>query len=448
MSATNSQTKLELLREALDSGTLNTARRMLQALHPAEIGDILESLPQEKRNFVWELVDLDSEGDVLLEVNDEVRAGLIQEMGAAEIVAATDGMEVDDLADIIADFPEAVTQQVLRSMDQRDRERLESVMVYAEDTAGGLTNTDTITVRTDVTIEVVIRYLRLRGEIPEHTDSLFVVNRFDEYLGQVDLTELLTKDQDCTVAEVMRTDVEAIKADVPAGTVAKMFEDLDLISAPVVDDKGRLLGRITVDDVLDVIREEAEHSLMSMAGLDEDEDMFAPVFISARRRAVWLGANLLTAFLAAWVVDRFEATLEKTVILAVLMGVVASMGGIAGSQTLTLVIRGIALGQVEKSNARFVLTKEIAVGFLNGLAWAAVVASVVVLWFGRWDIAAVIAAATTINLLVAALAGVSIPLALKRAGVDPALAGPVMLTTITDVVGFVAFLGLAAAFLT
>ncbi len=448
MSAANSQTKLELLQNALDSGTLNTARRMLQSLHPAEVGDILESLPQEQRYFVWELVDLDSEGDVLLEVNDEVRAGLIQEMGAEEIVAATDGMAVDDLADIIADLPEAVTQQVLRSMDQRDRERLESVMVYAEDTAGGLTNTDTITVRTDVTIEVVIRYLRLRGKIPENTDSLFVVNRFDEYLGMVDLTELLTKDQNCTVAEVMRTDVEAIQADTPEGTVAKVFEDLDLISAPVVDDKGRLLGRITVDDVVDVIREEAEHSLMSMAGLDEDEDMFAPVITSARRRAVWLGANLLTAFLAAWVVDRFEATLEKAVILAVLMGVVASMGGIAGSQTLTLVIRGIALGQVEKSNARYVLTKEIAVGFLNGLAWAAVVAVVVILWFGRWDIAAVIAAATTINLLVAALAGVSIPLALKRFGVDPALAGPVMLTTITDVVGFVAFLGLGAAFLT
>ena len=333
-------------------------------------------------------------------------------------------------------------------MDQRDRERLESVMVYAEDTAGGLTNTDTITVRTDVTIEVVIRYLRLRGEIPENTDSLFVVNRFDEYLGMVDLTELLTKDQNCTVAEVMRTDVEAISAETPEGAVAKIFEDLDLISAPVVDHKGRLLGRITVDDVVDVIREEAEHSLMSMAGLDEDEDMFAPVFSSARRRAVWLGANLLTAFMAAWVVDRFEATLEKAVILAVLMGVVASMGGIAGSQTLTLVIRGIALGQVEKSNARFVLTKEIAVGFLNGMAWAIVVASVVVFWFGRWDIAAIIAAATAINLLAAAAAGVSIPLMLKRMGVDPALAGPVVLTTVTDVVGFVAFLSLGAAFLT
>lgn len=442
------QTKLELLREALDSDTLHDVRRTVQALHPAEIGNILESLPQAERLIVWELVEPDNEGDVLLEVNDEVRAGLIEKMDTDDILAAADGMEVDDLADLIIDLPEAITKEVLRSMDQRDRERLESVMAYAEDTAGGLTNTDTITVRTDVTVEVVLRYLRLRGEIPETTDSLFVVNRFDEYLGVLELTRLLTVDPHQTVAEIMRTDVEGIPADTPQSSVAKLFEDLDLISAAVVNDKGKLIGRITVDDVVDVIRDEAEHSLMSMAGLDEDEDMFAPVITSARRRAVWLGANLITALLAAWVVDRFEATLEKAVILAVLMGVVASMGGIAGSQTLTLVIRGIALGHVEKSNARFLLTKEIAVGFLNGMAWALILGGVVALWFDRWDIAAVIAAATAINLLVAALAGVSIPLVLKRLGVDPALAGPVVLTTITDVIGFMAFLGLGAIFLT
>lgn len=448
MTVNTHQTKLELLREALESDTLHDVRRTVQALHPAEIGGILESLPQAERLIVWELVDPDSEGDVLLEVNDEVRAGLIEKMDTENILAAAGGMAVDDLADLISDLPEALTKEVLRSMDQRDRERLESVMVYAEDTAGGLTNTDTITVRTDVTVEVVLRYLRLRGEIPENTDSLFVVNRFDEYLGVLELTRLLTEDQHRTVAEIMRTDVEGIPADTPQSAVAKLFEDLDLISAAVVNEKGKLLGRITVDDVVDVIRDEAEHSLMSMAGLDEDEDMFAPVIASARRRAIWLGANLITALMAAWVVAKFEATLEKAVILAVLMGVVASMGGIAGSQTLTLVIRGIALGHVEKSNARFLLSKEIAVGFLNGMAWALILGAVVALWFDRWDIAGIIAAATAINLLAAALAGVSIPLALKRLGIDPALAGPVVLTTITDVVGFMAFLGLGAVFLT
>lgn len=441
------KTKLELLRLALESGTNQNVRRTVQALHPAEVASILESLPQTERLIVWELVSKDDEGDVLLEVNDEVRAGLIDNMETKEILAAVDGMEVDDLADFVADLPETLTRQVLRSMDQKDRQRLEAVMAYPEDSAGGLTNTDTITVRTDVTVEVVLRYLRLRGEIPEHTDALFVVNRFDEYLGIVELTTLLTVDQHKTVADVMRRDVQGISADTPENLVAKQFEDFDLFSAAVVDDQGKLLGRITVDDVVDVIRDEAEHSVMSMAGLDEDEDMFAPVIISARRRAVWLGANLITALLAAWVVDHFEATLEKAVILAVLMGVVASMGGIAGSQTLTLVIRGIALGHVERSNARFVLSKEIAVGFLNGMAWAFIVAAVVVVWFGRWDIGGIIAAATAINLLVAALAGVSIPLILKRFGIDPALAGPVVLTTVTDVIGFTAFLGLGALFL-
>jgi len=308
-------------------------------------------------------------------------------------------------------------------------------------------NTDTVTVRPDVTLDVVQRYLRLRGHLPDRTDMLFVVNRYGQYLGSLGLANLLVSDPVATVAELMDTSVEGIVATVSASEVARRFEERDLVSAPVTDEDNRLLGRITVDDVVDVIREEAEHSLMSMAGLDEDEDMFAPVVTSARRRALWLGVNLATAFVAAGVVGLFEATIDQVVALAVLMPVVASMGGIAGGQTLTLMIRGLALGQVEKSNARWMMSKEIAVGILNGIFWALVIAAVVMLWFRSWQIGAVIAMAITINMFVAAISGVAIPLLLRRLGIDPALAGNVILTTVTDVVGFFAFLGLGAMLL-
>jgi magnesium transporter len=303
-------------------------------------------------------------------------------------------------------------------------------------------NTDTVSVRPDVTLETVLRYLRMRGDIPDNTDSLFVVNRHDRYLGVLDLAALLTEDPERTVGEVMDTEVVGIAPATSTSEVASLFEDRDLLSAAVVDADGRLLGRITVDDVVDVIRDEAEHSVMSMAGLDEEADMFAGVVPSARRRGVWLGVNLGTAFLAAWVVGIFEATIEHIVALAVLMPIVASMGGVAATQTLTLMVRGIALGQVERANARWLLTKEVAVALLNGVAWATVVAAVAFLWFRSWKIAAVIFAAMVVNLFAAALAGVIVPLALKRFGVDPAVAGGVVVTTVTDVVGFASLLGL------
>lgn len=433
---------------ALDSGTLRPVRRMIHSLHPAEIGHLLESVRPAEREIVWELVEHEDEGEVLLAVNDEVRAQLISGMDDQEVVAALDGLDVDDLADVFADLPETVNRELLRSMDQRDRDRLQTVLAYPEDTAGGLMNLDTVTVRPNVTVEVVCRYLRLRGEIPESTDALFVVNRNDEYLGRLYLNRLLTADQDKTIAEIMDTESPSIPAKTTATEVTVIFEDWDLFSAAVVGDQNRLLGRITIDDVVDVIRDEADHSIMSMAGLDEESDMFAPVIISARRRAVWLGVNLATAFIAAWVIGLFQATIEKVVVLAVLMPIVASMGGIAGSQTLTLVIRGLALGQVEASNARWILFKEIAIGLLNGVGWALVVALATVAWFRSWDVAAVIAAAMVINLFVAAMSGVVVPIILKRMSIDPALAGGVVLTTITDVIGFMAFLGLGTIFLT
>ncbi len=441
------QTPLETLREALEGGAMRPVRRMISSLHPSEVARLLESLPPAERAVVWELVDPDDEGDILVDVADEVRSGLIERMDAKELVAATEGMELDDLADLVAGLPETVTRQVLRSLDKQDRDRLREVLSYPEDSAGGLMNKDTITVRPDVTLEVVVRYLRVHGGMPDQTESVFVVNRDDIFLGTLTLARLLTNDPDLTVAEVMDTETKPIPAETSDTEVVRFFENRDLFSAAVVDMDNRLLGRITVDDVLDVIREEAEHSLMSRAGLDEEDDMFAPVVTSARRRAVWLGINLATAFLAASVVDLFQGTVDAIVLLAVLMPVVPSMGGVAGTQSLTIITRAMALGQIDKSNARQILAKEVSVGILNGIGWAVVVAIVTVAWFGTWMVAAVIAAALTLNMIVAAVAGFIVPLTLKRIGVDPAIAGGVVLTTVTDVVGLMVFLGLGTLLL-
>jgi len=443
----STRSRLEILSEALASGTAGNVRRLVHNLHPAEIGDLLESLPQKPRVILWELVDSEDRGEVLLHVNDEVRSGLIKEMEPGELVAMTEGLDTDDLADLLADLPGAVIHEVLRAMDLQNRHRLEAVLSYPEDTAGGMMNIDTVTVRADVSLDVVLRYLRLRGNIPDLTDSLMVVSRYDKYLGLLPLTTLLTSDPDKTVAEVMDREVEGIRADLPDVEVAKIFQDRDLISAPVVDDTGKLLGRITIDDVVDVIRDEADHSLMSLAGLDEEDDMFAPVLPSARRRAIWLSVNLITAFLVSSMVGQFEGTIEKVVALAVLMPVVASMGGIAGSQTLMLVIRGLALGRLGGANTRHLLVKESSVGLINGAVVAMVVAGVTILWFEDPRIGAIVGAAMIVNLLAGAVAGVIIPLAQRRMGIDPALAGGMMLTTVTDLVGFMTLLGLGTLFL-
>ena len=441
------QNRLNILSSALERGTIVNVRSMLNGLHPAEIAHLLESLPRQQRHLLWELVDPELDGDILTHVNDELRASLIMDMDPQELIAATEGLEPDDLADILSDLPDVVISEVLQSMDEQNRHRFEAVLSYPDNTAGGLMNTDTITIRPDVTIDVVLRYLRLRGSVPQMTDNLFVVDREDRYLGQLPVTTLLTQQPATSVAEVMSRQTESIPASMQVGEVASMFEHRDLISAPVVDEGQKLIGRITIDDVVDVIRDETEHTMMSMAGLDEQDDMFAPVMVSARHRGVWLGINLLTALLASWVIALFENTIDRIVILAVLMPIVASMGGIAGSQTLTLVIRGIALGQIGTSNARQLLYKELAVSMLNGLLWAGIVAVVVIAWFGNIQIGMVIGAAIIINLLCAAFAGATIPMMLRRLGADPALGGSVMLTTVTDVVGFVVFLGLATIFL-
>jgi len=331
-------------------------------------------------------------------------------------------------------------------MDEQDRNRLEAVLSYPEDTAGGLLNTDTITVRRSHTLDVVLRYLRRHDQIPHMTDNILVVSRDDNLVGILPLRTLLVSDPNDTVDEVMMTDYDAIPVDMSEQEVAQLFERMDLVSAPVVNEAGKLLGRITIDDVVDVIRDDADHSLMVMAGLDEEEDTFAPVMKTSRRRAVWLGVNLFTAFIAASVISQFSETIDEVVALAVLMTIVASMGGVAGNQTLTLVVRSIALGQIGKTNARWLLNREIKVALLNGILWSLVAAVTAAIWFSDITLGYIFAGAMIINLVTAALAGALLPLFLKSMNIDPALAGGVALTTITDVVGFLSFLGLAAIF--
>lgn len=438
---------LAQLNEAIAEGNIDQLEFLLEKQHPAEIAHLLESLPAGQREFVWPHIPAEHEGEVLLHLNDEARSAIISKMDPEALVAATESLDTDDLADLLPEMPQGVIQELLLTMEYQDRERLRSVLAYPEDSAGGLMDLDTVMVRANTSLDVVFRYLRRRGEIPDMTDSLFVVDREGVLQGILPFTELLTHDTDTMVDNIMDRDVEGIPATMSARDVATLFERRDLVTAPVVDENNKLLGRITIDDVVDVIRDTADHSFMSMAGLNEEEDLFSPVVKSTKRRAVWLGINLLTALLASWVIRQFDATIDQLVALAVLMPVVASMGGIAGSQTLTLVIRAMALGQISSNNARKLLYKEMSVGILNGLIWAIVVAAIADLWYDDIKLSIVLGAAITVNLIVAAISGAVIPIMLKKMKADPALSGSVVLTTVTDVVGFFVFLGLATVFL-
>lgn len=441
---------LSLLKETLDSSSADDTlwlREGLTELHPSEIADLLEALPPRERASLWELIGSELEGEVLSHAQDGVRTTLLEQMQPHEVAAATENLQTDDATDIIQDLPEDIVDDVLDAMDDANRARLEQALSYPEDTAGGLMDHHFLTVYDDLTLDVVIRYLRMKGEMPDKADSLVVIDRENRYKGLLLLTQILTGKADANVSDVLNTDIRALQTDMPANEVAKIFEQRDLISVAVVDENDAPVGMIMVDDIIDVIREQGEQSLMSMAGLDQDDDMFAPIVVSARRRALWLGINLATAFLAAWVIGRFSATIEQLVALAVLMPIVASMGGIAGSQTLTIVIRGLAIGQLGKANSRALLWKELAVGLLNGVLWAAIVGLIAGLWFQSDSLGLVIATALIVNLIFAALFGALIPIWLKKMNIDPALAGGVILTTVTDVIGFLAFLGLATLFL-
>ncbi|WP_339639886.1 magnesium transporter [uncultured Porticoccus sp.] len=430
----------------MNSSDVRLLRHMLNNLSPGDIADQIESAPPKARRVLWDLVDRELEGEVIGELSEELRGEILSEMESHEVASLTEGLDPDDIADILQQLPDQVIPEVLQAMSSQDRLRVERVLTYNEDTAGGLMNTDTITVRPDLTIDVVLRYLRRHEEIPDITDNIFVVNREDTFLGTLPLTKLLTASPNITVREMMVTDAQAITADMPDSQVALLFEKNDWVSAPVVGPDHKLLGRITIDDVVDVIIEDAAHSLLGLAGLSDEEETFASVKRTAPRRAVWLGMNLITAILASSVINIFEATIEKVVALAILMPIVASMGGVAGSQTLTVVIRGMALGQISKNNMRWLLSKEFAVGALNGMLWALVMGGVAALWFNDPIIAFIIAAAMAINLISAAVAGTLLPVFLKKCRIDPALAGSVALTTVTDVVGFLSFLGLATLF--
>lgn len=439
---TDSPSLLEAVLDALDEERTDDLPALLGDLRAAELAHLLESLPPGARPPVWETLDAERRGLVLLELHDEVREGLIDAMSNSELVAALQDLDTEDLAYLFDDLPDAAAAILLGALTREDRNRLQQTLAYPEDSAGRLLDTDIITVRPSVTVDVVLRYLRRHEEIPPHTDALMVVDKHNTYLGVLPVARLLTARPGRTVEELMVTDADRVTADTPAREVAHLFERRDLVSVAVIDSERKLLGRITIDEVVDIIHESADQTLLNLAGLDQDDDLFAPVISSAQRRAVWLGINLGTAFLAAWVIGLFQATLEQVVALAVLMPVVASMGGIAGSQTLTIAIRGLALGQISSANARWLATKELAVGALNGLIWAVVVGVIAVAWFGNWTLGGVIAAAMVINLLAAACAGVVLPLALQKLKLDPALSGSVILTTVTDVVGFFSFLGL------
>ncbi|MCW8902381.1 magnesium transporter [Sedimenticola sp.] len=431
----------------LETGRQEALTQTLLATHPAEVASLLESLPPEQRSDLWEAVPVAQESEVLSFLHDEARTTIVDEMDPGELVAAAGSMAPEDLAEFIDELPEDLTSNLLLALDTDHRKRLDRVLNYEEGSAGRLMSTDVISVRKDVTIAVVMRWLRRHESLPPHTDSLMVIDDEGDYLGKLDVSDVLTSNPATLVEAVMQPEAATVRADLSEHDVATLFERRDLISVAVLDTSGKLLGRITIDDIVDVIREESDRTLLRSAGLNEEEDMYAPVLPSARRRGLWLGINLITVFAAAWVIGRFEEALDQIVALAVLMPIVASMGGIAGSQTLTLTIRGLALNQIASANVRWLTIKELLVGAVNGVVWALVVSLVTYLWFGEPGIAIIIGTALILNLLAAALSGIAIPLLLNRWGIDPALSGAVILTTVTDIIGFLSFLGLATLFL-
>ena len=439
---------LHQVNEALDSGMFVYVRKLLQGMSPFDLALILESSTTRSRPIIWQLIDIEQHGEVLEELNEEVRKGILQSMQPEKLAAAAEGMDVDDIAEVLRTLPDAVYRKVLSSMDSQDRSRVETALSYEEDTAGGIMNTDTITLRPEVSVDVVLRYLRLKGQLPEATDSFYVVDRNNIFIGAVSITAIITAQPDIILLSLIDAEIEAVQADMDEQEVAQLFERHDWLSAPVIDEDGHLVGRITIDDVVDIIRENAEHSMMSMAGLDDEADTFAPVIKSTKQRSLWLGVNLITALLAVAVTSMFEGIFQQLAILAVLNSLVPSMGGVAGNQTVTLVIRGMALGHVGDSNARALLHKEAAIGFLNGIIWALLIATFVSIWKQDLMLGGVIAIAMLMNMTAAGLAGVAIPLLLKRLNIDPALAGSVIITTVTDVVGIFAFLGTATLLLT
>jgi magnesium transporter len=416
-------------------------------MHPADIAYLLESLPLEERQIVWNLVKAERDGEILLEVSDAVRETLIRSMDSQELVAAAEQLEADEIADLAPDLPDDVIHDVFKALPAEEREQLRAAMSYPQDAVGALMDFDVVGVREDTTIEAVTRYLRRFDALPHHTDQLFVVDADERLKGALPLSKLIVSELAYNVGRVMQSDVVTLQPGDKAQDAAKAFERYDLISAPVVDDQGKLMGRVTVDKVVDFIRSKSESELLTQAGLREEEDVFSSVWASVKNRWSWLAINLVTALIASRVIGAFEHSIEKLVALAALMPIVAGVGGNSGNQTITLIVRSIALGQVQREHARKLLVKELGVSLLNGLIWGSALGLIAYLLYRKVSLGLVMTAAMTLNLGLAATAGVLIPLTMMRFGRDPALGSSVMVTAITDSGGFFIFLGLATLFL-
>ena len=425
--------------------SLNQISLQLQEMRPSEIAHSIESLPPKERRLIWSLLDTSTEGEILAELHDEIQQELMAEIKSDELVEIISDLEIDELVDILQNLPKVKVESVLSKIAVRDSERIRTVLEYSEDSAGGLLNTDVISVRPRHSLEVVMRYLRSKKELPNNTDKIFVVSRDDKYLGELPVSKLLVSEPRLTVRELMETEVKPIAADTNDKEVAKLFEQNDWVSAPVVDEEMKLLGRITVDDVVDVIIEDADQNLIGLAGIAEDT--FAPPGRAAKSRALWLSINLLTAFIAAATINLFQTTIDKFVYLAVLMPIVASMGGVAATQTLTIVIRGLSLEQIKSSNLNWLFKRELIVSILNGIFLSILISIVTYFWFQELLISILICAAIVINLISSVIAGIFVPIILNKLNQDPAIAGSVVVTTVTDVIGFFSFLGLATIFL-
>lgn len=422
-------------------------QNILNALHPADVAHILEALPLDDRLYLWDLVKVDRDGDILLEVSDAVRQTLIADMDSGELLAAAEKLGTDELADLAPDLPKDVLQELMESLDAFNRERLQSALSYPEHTVGALMDFDIVTVREDITLEVALRYLRRLDELPDHTDKIFVIDRHDVIKGVLPITSILVNDLDETVENVMAADVVLFYPDDVADDAAKAFERYDLVSAPVVDKNNKLVGRLTVDEVMDYIREESDSDRLSMAGLREEEDFFSSVWASVQNRWAWLAINLVTALIASRVIGLFESSIGQVVALAALMPIVAGIGGNSGNQTTTMIVRGLALGQISGSNMQSQVSKELGVALVNGLIWGGVLGGITYALYRDYRLSLVMTAAITLNLLLAALMGVVIPLVMNKFGKDPAVGSSVLITAMTDSGGFFIFLGLATIFL-
>lgn len=439
--------KHDLVESLVHKQNISELQKKLDNLHTADVAHILEALPLENRLEVWDLVKVERDGDILLEVSDAVRQTLIADMDAQELLAAAEQLDTDELADLAPDLPKDVLQDLMESLDSQRRERLQSTLSYPEETVGALMDFDIVTIREDITLEVALRYLRRLGGLPDHTDKLFVVDRNDILRGVLPLKRMVVHDLDAGVEAVMAADAVMFHPEDTADDAAKAFERYDLVTAPVVDKNNKLVGRITVDEVMDYLRDEAESDMLSMVGLREDEDFFSTIWKSVQNRWAWLAINLVTAFVASRVIGVFEGSIQKIVALAALMPIVAGIGGNSGNQTTTMIVRGLALGQISGTNMSALIKKELGVSLLNGLLWGSVLGLLAYALYGNYQLGLVMTAAMTLNLLLAAVMGVMIPHMMTKFGRDPAVGSSVLITAVTDSGGFFIFLGLATLFL-